>query len=191
VHFVAPAGDYNATGGVDAADYALWRKTLGSTTDLRADGSANGVVDDADYELWRATFGQTSAPAVVTNAMAQTSIQAAPAVAAVLNITWSDVGGSSSNSANSTAVTSNNKTEAVIPARDDELLIAIDYQSRQYAGDKDAHAGNSTTSTRDRNNRRTAIAKLAFERIAFTGLELDDDLLGASRHAVDCLRNQL
>lgn len=57
------AGDYNGNGGVDAADYIVWRKTLGSTTDLRADGSGatpgvpNGVVDQFDYTFWRATFG--------------------------------------------------------------------------------------------------------------------------------------
>ncbi len=55
--------DYNNNGVVDAADYVLWRNTLGSTTDLRADASgptvgvSNGVVDQADYDYWRAHFG--------------------------------------------------------------------------------------------------------------------------------------
>ncbi len=55
--------DYNSNGVVDAADYVLWRNSLGSTTDLRADASgptvgvANGVVDQADYNYWRANFG--------------------------------------------------------------------------------------------------------------------------------------
>ena len=51
------AGDYNRDGVVDAADYVVWRKTLGSDTELAADGSRNGVIDPADYELWRANFG--------------------------------------------------------------------------------------------------------------------------------------
>ena len=44
------AGDYNRSGTVDAADYAVWRRTLGqSGTELAADGNGNGFIDDADY----------------------------------------------------------------------------------------------------------------------------------------------
>jgi len=50
-------GDYNNNGAVDSADYTVYRDTLGSTTDLRADGNGNGIVDQADYDLWRANFG--------------------------------------------------------------------------------------------------------------------------------------
>jgi hypothetical protein len=55
------AGDYNANGIVDAADYTLWRDLLGSTTDLRADGDRNGTVDPGDYLVWKATFGNRAA----------------------------------------------------------------------------------------------------------------------------------
>jgi Type I phosphodiesterase / nucleotide pyrophosphatase/Dockerin type I domain len=54
---VAFVGDYNLDGAVDAGDYAVWRSTLGSTTDLRADGDGNGKVDEADFQLWRSHFG--------------------------------------------------------------------------------------------------------------------------------------
>jgi len=47
-------GDYDDNYFVGLADYALWRLTYGSTTDLRADGNGNGLVDGADYSLWRA-----------------------------------------------------------------------------------------------------------------------------------------
>jgi hypothetical protein len=57
-------GDYNFNGVVDAADYSVWRDTLFSTTDLRADGSSestpgapDGVVDAFDYAWWKANFG--------------------------------------------------------------------------------------------------------------------------------------
>jgi hypothetical protein len=53
------AGDYNFNKVVDAADYTVWRDTLGSTTDLRADAGGNGTVDAADYSAWKSNFGQT------------------------------------------------------------------------------------------------------------------------------------
>lgn len=54
------AGDYNRNGIVDAADYVLWRKSLGQTgTALAADGNNNGSIDSGDYDVWRAHFGQT------------------------------------------------------------------------------------------------------------------------------------
>jgi hypothetical protein len=52
-------GDFNGDGAVNAADYTVWRDTLGSTTDLRADANLNGVVDSGDYQLWRANYGST------------------------------------------------------------------------------------------------------------------------------------
>lgn len=63
--FTSIAGDYTGDGAVDAADYTVWRDTLGSSTLLAADGSGNGLIDSADYDLWAGAFS-TSAPAVVT-----------------------------------------------------------------------------------------------------------------------------
>ena len=58
---VALAGDYNFDGVVDAADYVVWRKSLGQTGDgLAADGNADGVVDNWDHSVWTAHFGQTA-----------------------------------------------------------------------------------------------------------------------------------
>jgi GH35 family endo-1,4-beta-xylanase len=53
---VAP-GDYNADGMVNAADYVIWRKTVGSPSDLRADGNGDLVIDDEDFDVWRSHFG--------------------------------------------------------------------------------------------------------------------------------------
>jgi hypothetical protein len=59
---VAAPGDFNLDGRANAADYTIWRDTLGSTTDLRADGNGDGVVDRADYDLWKANVNSAPAP---------------------------------------------------------------------------------------------------------------------------------
>ncbi len=57
----AARSDFNDDGVVDAADYTVWRDTLGSATDLRADGdcsgASTGVIDEADYAYWKSRFG--------------------------------------------------------------------------------------------------------------------------------------
>jgi hypothetical protein len=52
-------GDYNADGRVDAADYTLWRNTLGQNVSVGqdADGNNDGTVDQADYTVWKLHFG--------------------------------------------------------------------------------------------------------------------------------------
>ena len=52
-------GDYNADGAVDAADYTVWRNTLGQgiAAGQGADGNNNGSVDPADYTVWKDHFG--------------------------------------------------------------------------------------------------------------------------------------
>jgi CSLREA domain-containing protein len=55
-------GDYNRNGSVDAADYALWRKTLGASglsAYSGADGDGDGTVDQDDFGVWRANFGKS------------------------------------------------------------------------------------------------------------------------------------
>jgi T5SS/PEP-CTERM-associated repeat protein len=54
------AGDYNGDGHVDAADYTIWRDTLGSTTDLRADGNGNHVIDTPDFAFWKSHFNASA-----------------------------------------------------------------------------------------------------------------------------------
>ena len=57
-------GDYNGNNVVDMADYTIWRDTLGSTTDQRADANDDDMVDQLDYEAWRAAFGTAGGAAV-------------------------------------------------------------------------------------------------------------------------------
>jgi hypothetical protein len=60
----APAlpGDYNGNHFVDAADYVLWRKTMGAsvTQYSGADGDGSSTVDAGDYTVWRTHFGPAS-----------------------------------------------------------------------------------------------------------------------------------
>jgi len=61
------SGDYNGDGEVDAADYVVWRRTLGqSGISLQADGSGNGSVGPEDYDVWRDDFGISVLPAAAT-----------------------------------------------------------------------------------------------------------------------------
>jgi hypothetical protein len=57
-------GDYNASGTVDAADYAMWRSSLsGHVAPFSgADGDGDGLIDQDDYDVWRANFGRTLTP---------------------------------------------------------------------------------------------------------------------------------
>jgi hypothetical protein len=63
-------GDYNRNGVVDAADYVVWRKTLGQNVPngTGADGDGNGVVQPNDYNFWRARFGSTNGAGALLSA---------------------------------------------------------------------------------------------------------------------------
>ncbi|WP_442485094.1 prolyl oligopeptidase family serine peptidase [Aeoliella sp. SH292] len=56
---VAVDGDYDHSGVVDAADYLVWKQTIGSSALLSADGNRNGVVDLSDFTIWRDNLGAT------------------------------------------------------------------------------------------------------------------------------------
>jgi hypothetical protein len=58
---LALPGDYNGDGVVNAADYVVWRNTLGqSGANLGADGNGDGIINLADFNLWKANFGKLS-----------------------------------------------------------------------------------------------------------------------------------
>ncbi len=61
-------GDYNGDGIVDAADYTVWRDTLGSGSELAADGDNSGQIDAPDYALWRQHYGDAASGGAASNA---------------------------------------------------------------------------------------------------------------------------
>ena len=56
---VTIAGDYNGDGAVDAADYTVWRDSLGqaATAGAGADGDGDGLITLADFSVWQSNFG--------------------------------------------------------------------------------------------------------------------------------------
>ena len=87
----AVPGDYNGNNSVDAADYTIWRNTLGSTSDLRANGDNTGAstntIDQADYEYWRSRFGNTSGSGSVVSGVPEPSTVLLLGLAG-LSLTW-------------------------------------------------------------------------------------------------------
>ncbi|MEM9185106.1 MAG: sulfatase-like hydrolase/transferase [Planctomycetota bacterium] len=81
-HFTfASSGDFNGDGVVDAADYTVWRDTLGSTTDFRADADGNQLIDAQDYLAWRSNFGANN------NANPPGNAQATPEPSSAVGVT--------------------------------------------------------------------------------------------------------
>jgi hypothetical protein len=55
----SPLGDFNNNGQTDAADYTLWRDSLGSNTPLPNDNGLGTPISQAHYSLWSTNFGSS------------------------------------------------------------------------------------------------------------------------------------
>ena len=81
-------GDYNGNGKVDAVDYTVWRNTLGSTVDLRANGNNSGgsagVIDQADYVAWKANFGMGAGSGAAAEISVATAAVPEPSIALMI-----------------------------------------------------------------------------------------------------------
>lgn len=73
------AGDYNADGRVDAADYTVWRASVGSSQPLPNDGGLGSPIGDDHYQLWRDAYGDS-----ITGASPGTAVPEASAIALLL-----------------------------------------------------------------------------------------------------------
>jgi hypothetical protein len=55
-------GDFNRDNVVNAADYIVWRNSVGSTgPNLPADGVPDDVINELDFAIWKANFAGASA----------------------------------------------------------------------------------------------------------------------------------
>jgi uncharacterized protein YjbI with pentapeptide repeats len=80
-------GDFNGNVVVDAADYTVWRDSLGRTgPNLAADGNFNNQIDSGDYDVWKAHFGQSTGRGAALTSVAPQSAVPEPANLVVLLI---------------------------------------------------------------------------------------------------------
>ncbi|WP_442485097.1 PEP-CTERM sorting domain-containing protein [Aeoliella sp. SH292] len=89
--FTFVTGDYNYDGMVNASDYATWKSSFGSTTQLSADGNKDGVVDLADYTVWRDNLGAAAlsgSVALSSQAVPEPSTLAIAALAVLSLVKW-------------------------------------------------------------------------------------------------------
>ena len=49
---------------IDAADYTVWCDSLGSTTNLAADGDGDDAITQANYIVWKSNVGNPSGAGV-------------------------------------------------------------------------------------------------------------------------------
>lgn len=53
------AGDYNADGVVDTADYTVWRDNVGANAGTLLNDTDGGVIGQAQYDTWSANYGSS------------------------------------------------------------------------------------------------------------------------------------
>lgn len=70
---VALLGDYNNNGVVDAADYTVWRDTLGAGGSNLPNDPTPGTVDQSDYTYWTQHYGETLGASAATLATPEPS----------------------------------------------------------------------------------------------------------------------
>ena len=63
-------GDFNNDGSVDAADYTVWRDSLGTSgSGLAADANDDGTIDSLDYDVWVTNYGTSLSVTALSTAI--------------------------------------------------------------------------------------------------------------------------
>jgi hypothetical protein len=72
--------DFNGNGQIDAADYVVWRNTLGDAVahGTGADANGDGMIDTTDYQRWRTHFGQAFGIGAAGDALATVARRPVP-----------------------------------------------------------------------------------------------------------------
>jgi len=73
------AGDFNSNGVVDAADYVMWRKNVGTNAAL-PNNLVSGTIGIAQYDQWRANFGNTAPGAGLSTGSTANAVVPEPAI---------------------------------------------------------------------------------------------------------------
>ena len=85
------AGDYSQDGVVNAADFTVWRNSIGQQVaqGSGADGDRNGYIDDGDFYVWRDFFGSRVVGGSAFGSAGASPSQVVPEpVGAILLVAW-------------------------------------------------------------------------------------------------------
>jgi hypothetical protein len=88
-------GDYNGDGAIDAGDYIVWRKLLGSSVATRyrgADGDGDGTIGPGDYAVWRTRYVRPPGSGTQVLAVPEPASVVIIATACAALMTWQRVG---------------------------------------------------------------------------------------------------
>ncbi|TXG80245.1 MAG: hypothetical protein E6R11_01355 [Rhodocyclaceae bacterium] len=69
------AGDYDRNNVADGNDFLTWQRTLGSVSNLSADGNNSRIVDAGDLDVWRAAYGGGAGAAAMAAAAVQVAAE--------------------------------------------------------------------------------------------------------------------
>jgi autotransporter-associated beta strand protein len=86
---VTENADFNNDGGIDAADYVIWRKfnpATGTGTQPTGDANGDGDIDTDDYDIWVQNFGNTATGGGSSGAVPEPATCALVALALLLTM---------------------------------------------------------------------------------------------------------
>ena len=88
-------GDYNEDNVVDAADYAVWRKSYLRAVTLPNEDATPGIVTIDDYNVWRANIGKTYGGSALGSGLgdSRTQVPEPSTFALTLILLWSAIVG--------------------------------------------------------------------------------------------------
>jgi hypothetical protein len=153
VQVVTPSlvGDYNLDGAVNAADYTVWRDTLGQQAFpfAGADGSGDGLIGVTDYSVWGANYGTTTPPPALALVQSLVDSPNEPVDESPVNEAFAQLFGPSRDTALRPSVTQ--RRDSAAASLDDDLLLL--YQDRaSHDDDSDSNASSFLEDAEEESN---------------------------------------